>query len=66
MLYKRKTKAFILENAENEPEKYAAVFFRKISIKSLCKINFVLNLHPHLSIGLSVPDSYRDGNMAGS
>lgn len=29
MLYKRKTKAFILEYAENEPEKYTAVFFQE-------------------------------------
>ena len=56
MLSKRCIKAFILEKAENEEEvnkaDLKAYFFRKILRKSLCKINFVLNLHPHLSIGL--------------
>lgn len=56
MLSKRKINANILEKAENEEAKKKAFskayFFRKIPIKSLCKINFVLNLHPHLSIGL--------------
>ena len=56
MLSKRMIKAFILEYTENEDAgagwKINCNFFSKISIKSLCKLNFVLNLHPHLSIGL--------------
>ena len=56
MLSKRWIKAFILKKAENEAARkkagLKADFFSKILRKSLCKINFVLNLHPHLSIGL--------------
>ena len=56
MLSKRKIKAFILEKAENEERmeklQFLANFMGKIYSKSLCRINFVLNLHPHLSIGL--------------
>lgn len=56
MLSKRKIKAFILEKAENEEGlkrlHFFVAFMGKIYGKSLCRINFVLNLHPHLSIGL--------------